>query len=141
MIYLHTLVIAARNLEGMHRFQHQVMVFSSQIYMLIQNVGNHSSMTNFNIREDTNPRMHALQFTNKHLQAISKTFITQESLLCWKTTEDHILFNIQVFWYITLRHQVSTFQRIEQLSSSGSGSQRVPFVTKIDLTMRHPSPP
>jgi hypothetical protein len=48
---------------------------------------------------------------------------------------------IFIFWYMTLRHQVSTFRKIVQLSSSESDSTSVPFVTKLDPVKRHSSPP
>jgi hypothetical protein len=58
-----------------------------------------------------------------------------------KTTEHLILLNIQIFWYKTLCHQVSTFPKIVQLSSSGTGSPNVPLVTKLHPMKRHSSPP
>jgi hypothetical protein len=36
----------------------------------------------------------------------------------WKGTEHQILLNIHAFWYVTICHQVNTFPRIVQLSSS-----------------------
>jgi len=35
----------------------------------------------------------------------------KSSMRNWKTTEHHILFNIQVFWYITFSHQVCIFHK------------------------------
>jgi len=65
----------------------------------------------------------------------------KSSMRSWKTTEQQILLNIHIFWYMTFCHQVRIFPRIVLLSSSESGRPRVPFVAMFVPIKRHSSPP
>lgn len=86
----------------------------------------------FNIPEGTNSHMHALQFIKKQLQALSETITTQESTEKLANNWISHFTEFQVFRYVTLCHQVSTFQGIV-LFHYQSGSPSVPFVAIFTL--------
>jgi len=112
---------------------HVKFMVQDEANILLQNIGNHSPRwQNLTFQKTWIVIYMLYKLKKKQLYTISMPFITQEFLRKWKTTEHHVLLNIQVFRYMALCHQVSTFQRIVLLSSSEPGSPSVPFVAILD---------